>query len=84
MTEQEDEGAYLSQSLEALLLQYLLAGCPDSESRSLLQLQRLAQHPGPVPHHQRKLLGDVQQGLGQGQQQGLYSWSPSGVGVQGG
>jgi len=64
MTEQEAKGAYLRQSLEALLLQHLLAGCPDCETQCLLQLrlQQLAQHPGPLPHHQRKLLGDVQQG----------------------
>ena len=62
MTEQEDEAAYLRQNPEAVLMRHLLAGCPDTESQSLLQLQRLAQHPGPLPHHQRRLLVDAQQG----------------------
>lgn len=72
-TAEQDEGAYPSQSLEALLMQHLLAGCPDSERHSLLQLrvQHLSQHPGPLPHHQRRLPGDDQQGQGQGQRQGL-------------
>ena len=60
-TEQEDEGDYLRQNPRALLMRHLLAGCPDSEFQSL-QLQHLTQHPVPLPHHQRRLLGDVQQG----------------------